>query len=75
MTLTERQRRGLRLAAQGYTVEQIAHRLGVNPRTVKRDRSEAMSELDAPTIAVAIIKANQPRRRRAPSQDDTLELV
>ena len=74
MDLTDRQRRGLRLAAQGYTVAQIAHRLGISPRAVKRDRAHILEALDAPTIAVAILRANHPRRR-APVQADTLELV
>ncbi len=55
--LTPRQRRVLRLVAQGLTSEEIGRRLRISPRTVQVHRSHAMEVLDVRNAVQLIRKA------------------
>lgn len=49
--LTPRQREILQLIAEGNTTRQIAHKLGLSPKTVEAHRSQLMDRLDIHDIA------------------------
>lgn len=50
-TLTPRQREILQLIAEGLTIKEIAHKLGLSPKTVEHHRRELMSKLNARNMA------------------------
>ena len=54
--LTERQTQTIELMIEGLLCKQIADRMGIKERTVKRHRCDAMERLGAKTAAELVAK-------------------
>ena len=87
MTLTPRQRRILEMRARSMTNAAIAHAEGVSLAMVKRETEAIFAKTGAGTMEEAIakelvpilveehVRSRVPRKRRRPTQADTLGLA